>query len=102
MTDNFENRKRTAIAMTNTIELVMEQLGSVFGVDLATLSAMGAIVAVGRANSDGSKRWQIVLATNEAAAELKEWAGRESRVRIEAMKKLDPESGTIISQFEGM
>lgn len=71
---------------------LMHAFGIEFGQMLADYSEYGSLLACGRESSCGTRRWSLVLATNDAAVHLDQWADEQKAMRVAAAEKMGIET----------
>lgn len=66
---------------------VMHAFGIEFGQALAEYSEYGSLLACGEGSACGTRRWSLVLATNDAAVHLDQWSDEQKAMRLAAAEK---------------
>lgn len=69
------------------IEAVLEQQLKPMTIYLAEAQPIGSIIARGCQSHNGSARYFVVVATNDAARDLEEWCEQQVKLRAELFHK---------------
>lgn len=71
--------------------------GDVVGREVAEYTPFGSVIGLEETSGCGTRKWALVLATNDAADHLLQWADEQKRVRQAAADK----AGHEVVQFPG-
>lgn len=71
--------------------------GDVVGREVAEYTPFGSVIGLEESSSCGTRKWALVLATNDAADHLLQWADEQKRIRQAAAEK----AGQQVVDFPG-
>jgi hypothetical protein len=99
--NNSNNSKRMASLISVAVTRIITNAARTPGRLIADINELGVLLAAGEHNpQDTSRRWYVVLATNDVANHLEQFVEEQAKMR-QAADALNPNIETIVHEGNG-
>lgn len=82
-------------ARWDEVREILRGVGDMLGRELAEYTEYGSLLGLGENSLCKTRKWALVLATNDAADHLLDWVDDQKKMRLEAAKKADLDIATF-------
>lgn len=82
-------------ARWDEVREILRGVGDMLGRELAEYTEYGSLLGLGEHSMCKTRKWALVLATNDAADHLLDWVDEQKKMRLEAAKKADLDIATF-------